>query len=183
MHAELIHAPTLDASTLPRRLLRDLRSDHAGESGAVSFYRGILWLSRDPKIRQFAASHLKTERRHLEILESQLPRKWRSKSSSLWHFSGWTLGVIASAGNRHFTFATVAAVERFVIGHYDAQIKRASGSLKVLLLALRHDEKTHLEDAAQRLGDTNPRTHWFFRLWARAIQAGSALAVCVARFI
>lgn len=183
MQAELIHTPTLNASALPRRLLRDLRSDHAGESGAVSFYRGILCLSRDPKIQEFAAAHLETERKHLETLESQLPPEWHCRSSILWHFSGWMLGLIASAGSRRFTFATVAAVEQFVIGHYDAQIKQANSPLKDLLVALRHDEKTHLDDAAQHLADTNLRTNRIHRIWTRTIQTGSALAVSVARFI
>jgi demethoxyubiquinone hydroxylase (CLK1/Coq7/Cat5 family) len=34
------------AATLPIHLLRELRSDHAGETGAVSIYRGIVAVAR-----------------------------------------------------------------------------------------------------------------------------------------
>ena len=39
---------------LPAWLIRDLRSDHAGETGAVAIYRGILAISQSNEIRSFA---------------------------------------------------------------------------------------------------------------------------------
>ena len=33
-------------------------SDHAGEAGAVMIYRGILKLTKDPEIAEFAKNHL-----------------------------------------------------------------------------------------------------------------------------
>ena len=52
----------------------DIRSDHAGEVGAVMIYRGVLAGSRDPLVREFALAHLATEQRHLAIIEALLVR-------------------------------------------------------------------------------------------------------------
>ena len=67
---------SLDAETfipLPPWLTRDLRSDHAGEAGAVAMYRGILAVSPCEDVRTFASEHVKTESNHLRLLESILP--------------------------------------------------------------------------------------------------------------
>ena len=55
----------LDVSPLPSRLVADLRTDHAGEAGAVMIYRGILAVTRDAAVRGFAQGHLATKRRTL----------------------------------------------------------------------------------------------------------------------
>ena len=49
---------------VPMDLMPELRTDHAGETGAVWIYRGVLAVSRDPALRAFAQRHLATERRH-----------------------------------------------------------------------------------------------------------------------
>ncbi len=56
----------LDSKQLPAWLLGELRSDQAGETGAVAIYRGILWVSKDASIRRFAEHHLLTEQDHLQ---------------------------------------------------------------------------------------------------------------------
>ena len=70
--------------TLEPWLISDLRSDHAGETGAVAIYRGILAVSRDPAIVAFAQCHLTTELEHLALMNQLLPRKQRSKLLFLW---------------------------------------------------------------------------------------------------
>ena len=35
-----------------------LRSDHAGEVGAVYIYKGILMVARDPELLEFSKRHL-----------------------------------------------------------------------------------------------------------------------------
>ena len=49
-----------------------MRSNHAGETGAVWIYKGILTVSRDPAIRLFAEHHLATEQTHLGFFEDWL---------------------------------------------------------------------------------------------------------------
>ena len=61
-----------------------LRSDHAGEVGAVYIYRGILRIARDPDLVNFSKRHLVTEESHLEKIETVLPKKDRSKLVWLW---------------------------------------------------------------------------------------------------
>ena len=38
-----------------------LRSDHAGEVGAVYIYKGILKIAKDPELVNFSKRHLATE--------------------------------------------------------------------------------------------------------------------------
>jgi ubiquinone biosynthesis monooxygenase Coq7 len=53
-------ARTAAVEHLPADMVADLRSDHAGETGAVAVYKGMLWSSRDAKVRELA------EQEHLE---------------------------------------------------------------------------------------------------------------------
>ena len=57
--------------------IRDLRSDHAGEAGAVQIYRGILAVSRNEVVRAFARQHMATEQRHLAFFEGWLSPRAR----------------------------------------------------------------------------------------------------------
>lgn len=64
---------------LPAEVLADLRTDHAGETGAVCIYRGVLRFARDPALRAFAQRHLATEQVHLQQMEAWLPKgMWQS---------------------------------------------------------------------------------------------------------
>ena len=71
--------PNIDVTTLPKKLRKDLRSDHAGETGAVMIYKGILAVSHDPALRSFACTHLKTEQKHLALFDSWLPKEDKSR--------------------------------------------------------------------------------------------------------
>ena len=82
--AEIV-TPNIDVSSLPRNLRRDLRSDHAGETGAVFIYKGILKLSKDKDIISFSKRHLITEADHLRTIERLLPKKYHSKLINLWN--------------------------------------------------------------------------------------------------
>jgi len=46
------NAANASRHSLPEWLIADLRSDHAGEMGAVMIYRGILAVSRDAGVRE-----------------------------------------------------------------------------------------------------------------------------------
>ena len=58
---------------IPKFMIPHLRTNHAGETGAVFIYKGILIFSRDKKLKIFAKNHLKTESEHLRLLNSILP--------------------------------------------------------------------------------------------------------------
>ncbi len=176
---------SLTRSSVPVELEGDLRSDHAGEYGAVAIYNGILATARWDDVRAFASTHLKTETRHLALMEQIVPPEKRSRLLSLWRLSGWLLGALPALISKKAVFSTIMAVEQFVEGHYMQQINRLGtdrtpSTLRSILIDCCNDEVSHKEDAAHRLQHPNGK---LAVLWTRVIAIGSALAVEVARRI
>ncbi len=164
-------------------LLEDLRSDHAGEAGAVMIYRGILAGSRDPGVRRFATDHLHTEQAHLQIMEALIPHTARSLLLPIWRVAGWMTGFLPTLAGSQAVYATIAAVERFVVAHYQEQICKlaADGSaaaLRATLEACQSDEARH-RDEAESLSEHRPGAA--LRLWTTAVGLGSRYAVMAAR--
>jgi len=164
-------------------MLADLRSDHAGEAGAVMIYRGILARSRDPGVRRFATEHLKTEQKHLEILEGLVPREARSLLLPIWRVAGWITGYLPALAGSPAVYATIAAVERFVVAHYQEQICRLAahgpqGELRAMLEACQTDEAHH-RDEAESLGGESLGVA--LRIWLALVGVGSRYAVLAAR--
>ena len=188
------------ASTLPQELLRELRTDHAGETGAVMIYRGVLAVTRDPALRAFAEHHLDTERRHLAQIEQVMPRRERSRLLPLWRVSGWVTGALPACAGPRAVYATIQAVETFVDLHYAQQVRqidtlvsalpgiepserstsmaRELQNLRAVLEQCRLDEVTHRDDAAQRW---DGRASVWLRLWQGLVGRGSAWAVALCR--
>ena len=92
IQARMDNVGIAEADLLPATLIADLRTDHAGESGAVMIYRGILAASRDDGVRRFATSHLATEEGHLAEIEPLLTPRQRSRLLPLWRIAGWIIG-------------------------------------------------------------------------------------------
>ena len=109
---------------LPAWLEGDLRTDHAGETGAVWIYHGILSVSRNPIVREFAQRHLKTEKRHLYEIGSVLKRTRRSRLLPVWRIAGFITGAVPALIGSRWVFYTIEAVETFVDAHYELQIRR-----------------------------------------------------------
>jgi ubiquinone biosynthesis monooxygenase Coq7 len=68
-------------------LERELRSDHAGETGAVFIYKGIAKVAKiinDSELSHLANEHGATESEHLALIESVLPVNLRSRLLVLW---------------------------------------------------------------------------------------------------
>ena len=170
---------------LPSWLVRDLRSDHAGETGAVAIYQGILAISKDLGVREFARSHLETEQRHLALIEAILPQRSQSALLVLWRLAGFVTGALPSIFGRNAVFGTIEAVETFVDRHYAEQIdrlglERAYPEIRVLLEECRADE-VHHRDEARQLGKHPPSLS--LKCWQHLVSAGSAFAVKIARLI
>lgn len=171
--------------TLPLtpELIRELRSDHAGEAGAVQIYRGILAISRDSAVREFAHEHLCTEQAHLAFFESWLSPQSRSHALPLWRACGWMLGASAALGGQNLVFRTIAAVEQFVDEHYLAQIRSMRAipgldDLRLRLESFREEEIAHRDDAA---GRTTPASSLPARVWGWLIDSGSRAGVLLAK--
>lgn len=167
-------------------LERELRSDHAGETGAVYIYRGITAVARwrgDAPLLAFAREHGVTEAEHLKQVEAWLPRDRRSRLLGPWRLAGWLTGALPALLGRRAVYATIAAVETFVDRHYQQQIDhlRAHGgpqALLKLLLQCQADECAHRDQAAALAGPTVPA---WLRAWCALVGAGSAAAVVLAR--
>jgi demethoxyubiquinone hydroxylase (CLK1/Coq7/Cat5 family) len=181
-------------ATLPAGLVADLRTDHAGETGAVHVYRGILAVSRDPELRAFAARHLETESRHLSEIGAVLPPAQRSRLLPAWRAAGWLTGALPALFGPRAVHATIEAVETFVDRHYAAQLDRIDAldpsgceprlqALRALLDACRRDELEHRDEAADAVARTGRPAGPLLRAWARTVGAGSAAAVAVCRRI
>ncbi len=171
------------ARPYPRWLERELRSNHAGESGAVAIYRGILTVSRCPEVRRFARRHLQTETRHLEIMQELVPPRNRSKLLPLWNVAGFIAGSLPSVFEARAVYATIEAVETFVDSHYRQQVDRLDDDdrwveVREALERCRQDELSH-RDEARHLGAG--ARGLALRVWLRAVGIGSAAGVAVAR--
>ena len=171
---------------LPPEVVSDLRTDHAGETGAVWIYRGVLQVTRDPALRRFARRHLATEQSHLQCIEGWLPRSARSRLLPLWRLSGWLTGLLPALLGPRAVYATIEAVERFVDEHYGEQIERirdqpALAALHDDLARCRADEVAHRDEAAASKGAVAAGP--LLRLWTEVVGSGSRAAVAVCRHL
>ena len=175
-----------NVSICPKEVIADLRTDHAGETGAVCIYRGILQFARDQDVRTFAARHLETEAEHLRQIEAWLPQTDQSRLLPIWRWAGWLTGAIPAILGPRAVYATVQAVETFVDQHYAEQVHRLGSyadlhSLRQTLLACQADELAHRDEAAAALGLA--RHGAMLRLWCWLVDTGSRAAVAVCRRI
>lgn len=173
--------PDAPLERLPEAILRELRSDHAGELGAVWIYHGVLAVTRDPELRAFAEAHGRAEQTHLDFFLEALPRRWHSRLAPLWRLAGFMLGALPALFGRRAVYRTVAAVEAFVDDHYRVQIAMLEAypqyaRLRERLIAFREDELHHRDDAAERFGNGA-----FQGLWPRIVMGGSAAGAVLAR--
>ncbi len=179
-------------------LVADLRTDHAGETGAVYIYLGVLFVARDPQLRHFAEEHLATETGHLALIEAVVPPPERSRLIVAWRVAGWFTGALPALFGPRAVYATIAAVEAFVDRHYAAQIRWIDAtdparadvrlqSLRTLLERCRQDEVSHHDQAvaAMRAHGAGGRVAGIGTAllagWARIVAAGSAGAVALSR--
>lgn len=171
---------------LSRYLERELRSDHAGETGAVFIYRGIAAIAalrRDRELLDFARRHGETEAEHLRLVEAWLPPAQRSRLLGPWRLAGWLTGALPALFGRRAVYATIAAVETFVDQHYQHQIdhlgeQAGPEGLMALLLRCQSEERDHRDEAAALAGRSLP---WVLRGWCAVVGTGSAAAVVLAR--
>jgi ubiquinone biosynthesis monooxygenase Coq7 len=182
---------------LPKGLVADLRTDHAGETGAVMIYRGILATSRDAAVMRFAQGHLATEAAHLAAIEQWLLPRHRSRLLPLWRVAGWLTGALPACLGPRPVYVTIEAVETFVDLHYTEQIETIDrldpageqASLQALrsqLHAFRSDEVAHRDEAAacsRGQATAAVAEAALLRLWVWAVGAGSRGAVRVCRWI
>ena len=178
-----------DAPRIAPELAGDLRSDHAGETGAVWIYHGLLAVTRDAGVRDFARRHRATEQTHLDKINAVLPWPQRSWLLPCWRVAGFLTGALPALFGPQAVYATIAAVETFVNQHYQDQIDKLQdrpehAELLALLLQCQLEECEH-RDEAIRLGAEQPGgfSLWLLRSWCALVGSGSATAVKLARLV
>ena len=132
----------------------------------------------------FVARHRLSEEAHLALFDALLPARSGGRSALLpaWRVAGYALGFApVVAGGPPALYATVAAVERFVVQHYTQQIAplRDAGDAPVLATLLARccdDEAQHRDEAAALEPPSRAQ-----RAWGAFVAAGSAAAVSLAR--
>jgi ubiquinone biosynthesis monooxygenase Coq7 len=176
-------------------LIQNLRSNHAGETGAVFIYKGAVAAMEvkssrySPDARSFARTHLQTEMKHLDYFDRLLDHEMKSMLLPLWRLSGFCLGFFPTLifGEKAL-FITVEAVETFVEVHYLEQINLLEqlGLYPNLASLLKHcceEEVNHKEDAMARWLKAGQSRSWSAALWAWVVEIGSRIAVFVCKRI
>lgn len=171
---------------LPKDVFADLRTDHAGEVGAVYIYKGVLQFARDPVLRAFAEHHLATEEKHLLVIAGWLPQAEYSRLLPIWRLAGFLTGALPALFGSKAVYATIEAVETFVNHHYEDQLRALDSqphlnNLRQALLDCQADEVAHRNEAAAARGSTRP--NWVLRTWCAMVGIGSKAAVSLIRHI
>lgn len=169
---------------LPASVQADLRTDHAGEIGAVCIYQGVLRWARDPELRAFAQHHLATEQNHLRQIEAWLTSAQHSRLLPLWRLAGFLTGALPAMFGPKAVYATIEAVETFVDQHYEEQVRALAtqpelAALRGTLLQCQADEVAHRDEAATARG--TGKRGIALRVWCALVGTGSRAAVAVCR--
>ena len=169
---------------IPNFLIPYFRTNHAGETGAVFIYKGILTISKNKDIISFSKRHLETESEHLKIITEILPEKHHSKLVFLWKILGFITGFFPALCGDKFVYATIYAVESFVEEHYQDQINLISKDkkyekIKHLIKKLMDDEVDHKNEAHEKFKNLN----FFQRFWSTIVRKGSSFAVKVSMVV
>jgi ubiquinone biosynthesis monooxygenase Coq7 len=175
-----------DSVVTPAWVLADLRTDHAGEAGAVCIYKGVLRFARDPALRVFAQHHLATEQKHLRLIEAWLPSVHHSRLLPMWRLAGFLTGALPALFGPRAVYATIAAVETFVDHHYEQQVRAIASqpslsALRQTLLDCQADEVAHRDEAATARGPGKPGI--VLSAWCAIVAAGSRAAVALVRHV
>ena len=171
---------------VPKELVPWMRSNHAGETGAVWIYKGAKCAFWSQKIILMAKEHEKCEIKHLIVMESLVRDSNKSKLLILWKIMGFILGLFPSLLGYKTFCITINAVETFVRKHYEEQINYLKGNERysALLYVLQkccYDEIAHQKDAEKQIADLKYST--IARIWFSIVELGSAVAVKVAKKI
>lgn len=189
------YSRTLEAS-YAKQIDRELRASHAGETGAVWIYRGALCaefiLSLFKIVRPvsettgFIYQHLKTEKQHLEIFETEMPRFRGSFILPLWIGAGFMTGFIPRLLGKNWFFYTIYCVEQFVDTHYEKQcsqlVMQPNPPSNVIdrFKRCQMDEQHHRDEAESLMA---AKASLPMKMWGRLVKAGSSTAVYIAKII
>jgi 3-demethoxyubiquinol 3-hydroxylase len=105
-HMAFVSARPVSPLPTEPQLVQDLRSDHAGETGAVWIYQGARDAMRlapqrfSEAAHAFVSEHLATEQAHLDLFDRLLDGGQKSRLIGLWKISGWALGFLPTLAGK-----------------------------------------------------------------------------------
>lgn len=171
---------------VPEIMVSWMRSNHAGETGAVWIYRGSKLVFWNRRIYKMSSDHIETEIKHLIVINYLLKNKDKSKLLFLWRILGLILGFFSAIFGYKFFCNTVDAVETFVEKHYQEQIdyminNKISFKLAMILKKCCDEEVDHQLDARKR--SPNKGNLFIKKIWFKVVGSGSDLAVNVSKII
>lgn len=177
---------------------KELRASHAGETGAVWIYRGALVANvicslvsfgntRNTEhrhaLRNFALTHLTTEREHLRTFEEDMPPFRGSFALMIWIVAGFLTGFLPRLLGCDWFYFTIYHVEHFVDKHYANQIDalKAQGNchdVVVKMCSMQCDEQEHRDEA---FANMRRRPTALMNVWGKLVGKGSHTAVLIAK--
>ena len=177
---------SVNGLVVPELLIPWMRSNHAGETGAVWIYKAASLAFWSPRIRQMAIEHLGTEKHHLLVMSHLVPANQQSKLLIIWRIMGFSLGLFAALLGYTFFCLTISAVENFVEDHYNEQIdhliKTQQSSLLLALIQRCCAEESHHKLDADTYLKSSSENVWT-RAWFRMVKVSSYVAVEIAKKI
>lgn len=182
----ILNVDTFQTYSFDKNLIKDFRSDHSGEVGAVYIYKGILFGTNDNSIKEFAKDHLITEKKHLSFFEEWLPKNNHSLLIPMWKLAGFMLGYLPAKLGESWVYVTISSVENFVVEHYTNQINTLNqkytnySEIIETLNNFCEDELSHLDDSDNHLSHPPSIAQ---KIWGVVIDVGSRSAVSVSRLI
>jgi ubiquinone biosynthesis monooxygenase Coq7 len=172
--------------SVPKNMIPWMRSNHAGETGAVWIYIGARCVFWNKSIRDMSTDHYKTEKNHLIVMKYLVPKMKRSKLLILWRILGFFIGLISALLGFKFFCSAIEAIETFVEKHYQEQIeflydRSASYDLLQVLQICCNEEVDHQMEALKAKGSSVQNN--YEKMWSYVIGKGSSLAVNISRVI
>ena len=171
---------------IPKFMIKWMRSNHAGETGAVWIYKGSSCVFWNKKISNMSKEHILTETNHLIVMENLLTSNEKSKLLFLWRIMGFVLGFLSAMFGYKFFCITVDAVETFVEKHYNEQIEyllnnNLNYKLAMVLKKCCDEEIEHQQDARSKVLEKDESKITNF--WKKIVGSGSNMAVNVSKLI
>lgn len=157
-----------------------LRVDHAGERGAISIYRGQIFVSRllNPSCVGPLSEMLDHERRHFQTFDTLLRSRGIRHCYALpmWTVGGLMLGLITGLLGERAIWVCTSAIENTVNGHLEHQVSILSSEDPEALAAvqsIRRDEQAH-EDHADEHGG---RSGGLYKVLHSLVQGATSMAI------
>ena len=171
---------------VPKFMIKWMRSNHAGETGAVWIYKGAGCIFWNKKIFKMSKEHILTETDHLILMENLLKSDEKSKLLLLWRIMGFVLGFSSALFGYKFFCITVDAVETFVEKHYNEQIdyllnNNLNYKLAMVLKKCCDEEVEHQQDARSKVFEKDVSK--FTNFWKKIVESGSTMAVNVSKIV